>query len=189
MHECAVLILYKVCGIRTKMTFASGNVQGVKAGAVFGGKGFGGGEREELANDVEVSLFRGGEESGFAEVVDLVEDGGLDVVNLGVELEGPHHDGVNLGEELADGGEVPALSGEVELGVFVAAGDLLDILLVGGVKARGEFGEKECLAGGGEEEGGARGGGSGGSGGFGERGLRMVVLATTKMMIHDRPHQ
>lgn len=72
------------------MTFASGDVQSVKAGAVFGGKRFGGGVREELTDDVEVSLFRGGEESCFAEVVDLVEDGVLDVGNLGVKLEGPH---------------------------------------------------------------------------------------------------
>jgi len=176
------------------MTIASGNVQGVKAGAVFGGKGFGGGVREELADDVEVSLFGGGEESGFAEVVDLVEDGGLEADNLGVELDDPHHDGVNLGEDLANGGDVSALSGEVELGVVVAAGDLLDILLAGGVEALGGVGEEECLvgfgekeglAGGGEEEGGARGGGGGGSCGFGERGMRMVVT----MMIHDRQHQ
>lgn len=58
--------------IRTKMTFASGDVQSVKAGEVFGGKGFGGGVREELEDDVEVTLFRGGEECCFAEVVDLV---------------------------------------------------------------------------------------------------------------------
>lgn len=168
--------------VRTKMTFASGNVQGVKAGAVFGGKRIIGGVREELPDDVEVALFRGGEEGGFSQIIHLVEDGGPDVRQLRIELQAPHHDGVDLGEDVADRVHVAALRGEVELGVVVAAGDLLDIFLPGGVEALVGVGEEEGLAGGGEEEGGARGGGGGG---LGERGGVMRVT----MMIHDRPHQ
>lgn len=185
--------------VRTKMTFASGNVQGVKAGAVFGGKRIIGGVREELPDDVEVALFRGGEEGGFSQIIHLVEDGGPDVRQLRIELQAPHHDGVDLGEDLADGGRVAALRGEVELGVVMAAGDLLDIFFPRGVEAFagvGEeegfvgVGEEEGLAGGGEEEGGARGGGGGG---LGERGgvKSMIVIVMTMMvvMIHDRlPH-
>lgn len=177
--------------VRTKMTFASGNVQGVKAGAVFRGKRVVAGVREELLYDVEVALFSCGEEGGFSQLIHLIKDGGPDTGNLGVELEAPHHDGVDLGEDLADGGRVAALRGEVELGVVMAAGDLLDIFFPRGVEAFagvGEeegfvgVGEEEGLAGGGEEEGGARGGGGGG---LGERGGVMRVT----MMIHDRPHQ
>lgn len=164
------------------MTIASGDVQGVKAGAVFGGKRIIGGVREELPDDVEVALFRGGEEGGFSQIIHLVEDGGPDVRQLRIELQAPHHDGVDLGEDVADRVHVAALRGEVELGVVVAAGDLLDIFLPGGVEALVGVGEEEGLAGGGEEEGGARGGGGGG---LGERGGVMRVT----MMIHDRPHQ
>lgn len=176
--------------VRTKMTIASGDVQGVKAGAVFGGKRIIGGVREELPDDVEVALFRGGEEGGFSQIIHLVEDGGPDVRQLRIELQAPHHDGVDLGEDVADRVHVAALRGEVELGVVVAAGDLLDIFLPGGVEALVGVGEEEGLAGGGEEEGGARGGGGGG---LGERGgvKSMIVIVMTMMvvMIHDRlPH-
>lgn len=118
-----------------------------------------------------MSLLRGSEESGLTQLVDLVDDRRPYVLNLGIKLgaaERADHLGVDLGKDLVDGGGVTALGCEVELGVVVAAGDLLDILLPGGgVEAlagvgEGEgfvgVGDEEGLAGSGEEEGGPWGG-------------------------------
>lgn len=77
----------------------------------------------------------------------------------------------------------------MELGVVVAARDLLDILLAGCVGALVGVGEKEGLSRGREEEGGAGSGGGGGSGGFGERVAWMVESAKVITTIHDRPRQ
>lgn len=155
------------------MALASCNVQGIKGRAVFEGKCFGGGIREELLDDIEVTLFSGGEQGGLAQLIDLVHNSGPDISDLSIKLstaEGPRHESINITEDLPDGGGVTALGGEVELGVIVAAGDLLDILLPRGAEALVGIGndegfvgigDDESLAGRGEEDGGPWGGGFG----------------------------
>ena len=164
--------------LRTFMTLVRGNMQGIEPGSVLEGKGLFCGVREELLHDVKVSLLRSGEKSGLSQLVDLVDDRRPYIRHLGIKLgaaESPRHLVVNLGEDLAYGGGVASLGGEVELGVVVAAGDLLDIFFLGGVEAlagvgEGEgfvgVGDEEGLGGGGEEEGGPW---SGWGGGLGER--------------------
>lgn len=159
--------------MNTLVTLASSNMQGIEAGSIFEGKGLLGGKGEELVHDVNVAPLSRNEQSRLPQLVHLIDNGGPNLLKLGIKIGpayGSHHLGIDLSENVANGKDVGALGCEVELGVMVAAGNLLDVLLlvvalagIGvGDKGFAGVGEEEGLAGGGEEESGTRGGGVGG---------------------------
>lgn len=139
-------------------------MEGIKTGTIFQGKALVSGKREELIHDINVSLLSSNQQGRLAQLVDLIDNGGPNLVKLGIEIEDL---GIDLGKNVTNGLDIGTLSGKVKVGVVVEAGDLLDVFLaiiksLGGIGGEGFAGVGEKgLGRRGEEEGGTRGEGGG----------------------------
>ena len=114
----------------TSVALSCSDVQSIESGLGLPGEAVLVGVLEQLDDDIKKPLLGGDEQRGRLHLVGLVHYRGADLGDLAVELlAGAGHLRVDLGDDLAHGLEVPALRGEVELRVVVAARHLLDVLL------------------------------------------------------------